>query len=820
MLTQGHVVDRYTVEGVIGRGGMAIVYRIRHNALGSTHAMKVIDLPSATLRERLIAEGRVQSSLRHPNIAAVTDLIQVAGAPALIMEYVNGPAVDAVIAQGALSLEQADYLARGLISGMAAAHRLGLVHRDLKPSNIMLAIMEGELIPKIIDFGLVKDVEGTSAVKTRTGMTMGTPSYMAPEQVRDAKNIDKRADIFAIGAILYEMVTGRRAFVGGDTFEIFRSIADGKYVDPAELVPDLPEAFLTTIRTALQTDPEDRFPDCEALLSSWSAGAPARSTEPSTLWDPGELRGIHTREQQRSTEELRAQSSEDTFAMEVGGPSPSVETLAEEIWAEVPGEAPSATCLEKTTGTDRVTLKEAATKFLLGALFSVPFIFGVLTLLFGDFMVPISDGGPFMTLTFLLTAGTFGVSMVLSCSKSDYLGGWIVMPTLVLVVGAAGTLMGIRLANQAIDRVMGTLAPSEWVFSVPKMASKGVDTALIVAMAAFALSGLAFLTAAIVIASRAPGNWSLSFTRRRQWITGTALGLGFAFLLISPMLPDYPTSGPQGQFFVFLSVCVLGLTAARVSEGSPDDLELWRARWGILLCGVMGVSLCWEAESIAATRGIFLAAGVEGTPMERVGAAKELLFHSENITGFGLLGWMAISLALAFIPMWGHGGLRCPVPWRTWVLPFVLLTVRFVMSAAALSSLVSMVKVVRNGQEAAAAYDLLGFVAYDVNSDHKSEIAKNGIVVKYAKDDLSVMVGDVVTAVHGRPVDSVSELVEQLELCKCDDDLKTAPGCEFQWQKGEGSCLTDSCTVRMNVERMEEGRPTVLSDLPVDLQGG
>jgi serine/threonine protein kinase len=824
LLTQGHVVDRYTVEGVIGRGGMAIVYRARHNGLGSTHAMKVIDLPSATLRERLIAEGRVQSALRHPNIAAVTDLIEVAGAPALIMEYVNGPAVDAVIAQGSLTLEQADHLARGIISGMAAAHRFGLVHRDLKPSNVMLAILEGELIPKIIDFGLVKDTEGdTSTVKTRTGMTMGTPSYMAPEQVRDAKNIDKRADIFALGAILYELVTGRRAFVGSDTFEVFRSIADGKYVDAAELVPDLPECYAKTIRKALQTNPEDRFPDCEALLQSWIEGGPAPALNPAKLWDSVELEGIQSREQERSSEELSNQASDETFALDRAEERSSVETLAVETWAEATEDLASGTCVEKVTGADRVTLKEAATKFILGSLFSIPFVFGVLILLFGDFAVPINDGGIWMLLMLPLTVCTFGVSMVLSCSKADYLGGWVVMPTLVLVAGIAGTIAGVDRADGVADKIIQNIHTSgelTQISELPTVVSYGVRTALVVAMAASAFSGVAFLSAAIIIASRAPGSWLLSFTRRRQMIAGAALGLGFGYLLIVPLIPDYPTSGPQGLFFVFLSVCGLGLAAARVSEGDPDDLALWRARWAVLLCGVLGVSLCWEAESIGATRTLFSAVGEEGTPLERVAASKEFLSYVDSITGFSLMGWMTISLLIVFLPMWGHGGVRCPVPWRRWALPIFLLTVRFVLTGIALQAIYDMGERVKSGQEAAAAYSLLGFIAYDVTDDHQSRRASSGIVVEAALKDLSIQDGDEITAVNNRPVDSVSELVEQIELCKCDDTLSAAAGCEFQWQKGEGGCLTDTCTVRMNVNRTVDSRPTVLNDLPVDLQGG
>jgi hypothetical protein len=688
----------------------------------------------------------------------------------------------------------------------------------------MLAIREGELIPKIIDFGLVKDVEGVSAVKTRTGMTMGTPAYMAPEQVRDAKNIDKRADIFALGAILYELVTGRRAFVGGDTFEIFRSIADGNYIDPVELVPDLPEHYATTIRTALQTDPAARFPDCEALLSSWSMGCPPICHDPANLWDTKLLQDIHAREQQRSADEIRDQSSEDTFALDDGEQISSLETLADETWSEPTGEVDSETCLEKAAGTDRVTLKKAAANFALGVLFSVPFVLGVLTLLFGNFIDGFMMGGPFMVLIGLLTTITFGVSMVIKCSPRDFLGGWVVMPTVVLVVGTLGTIAGIAQMESVVHSMMsgegGDGADLRWVTEVPKLAALGVQNALTTALAGFALSGLAFLTAAIILASRAPGDWVLAFTRRRQMIAVTALGLGSMFWMVAPMIRDYPTSGPEGLFLVFLSLCVLGLAAARVSEGDPKDLDLWRARWGVLLCGVLGVSICVETESIAATRSIFEALGAEGSPIERVNKAKEFVEIIQNITGFNALGWMVIALGLALIPMWGQGGLRCPIPWRRWVLPGGLILIRLVATLVAFVYLDRAAYLVVPGQEAAAVHELFGFVAYDLNKAHHSANAKNGIVVEHVIDDLAIKAGDLIVAVNDRPVASVTELVEQVDACWCDETANAAAGCEFQWKEGEGHCLTPTCTVWMTLSRPDEaGIPRLVTE-SVDLQGG
>ena len=272
-LARETLVDRYVVDGLIGRGGMAVVYRVRHRQLGSVHAMKVITLPSPQIQERLLKEGQAQSGLRHPNVVSVTDVVEVRGCPALVMEFIDGPSLDILLASDRLTLDQADEIARGIITGVAAAHRAGFVHRDLKPANVMLAMSDGNLVPKVADFGLVKSIagsEGEGAVRTRTGVTMGTPAYMAPEQIRDAAQVDARADVFSLGAILYELVTGQRAFVGDDTFELFAAITGADFVPPRQLAPDLSESMERAILGALEVDPALRTPSCDALLEAWT----------------------------------------------------------------------------------------------------------------------------------------------------------------------------------------------------------------------------------------------------------------------------------------------------------------------------------------------------------------------------------------------------------------------------------------------------------------------------------------------------------------------------------------------------------------------
>ncbi len=266
-LERGTQIDRYVVESVIGYGGMAAVYKVRHTRLGTCYALKILTLRSASIEERLLREGRVQASLRHPNVVPVIDVLEVDSTPGLVMEFVEGPSLDEFLVGRQLSVEHAVALAYGIVLGVEAAHHEGFIHRDLKPANVMLHLTKDGIVPKVTDFGLAKVVAGDDGLgKTRSGMTMGTPSYMAPEQVRNAKNVDHRADIFALGAILYEMLTGRQAFPGGDVLEIFVKLSNGERTPVYELRGDLPKPLIRAVEGALAIDPEERISDCSVIL--------------------------------------------------------------------------------------------------------------------------------------------------------------------------------------------------------------------------------------------------------------------------------------------------------------------------------------------------------------------------------------------------------------------------------------------------------------------------------------------------------------------------------------------------------------------------
>ena len=284
VVSPGQVVCRYVVERVLGRGGMATVYRVRHSTLGTVHALKVLDTSSHAVRQRLLLEGRVQARLRHPNLVSVTDVLDVGGSPGLLMEHVDGLRLDSWIRARAPDLQTSLRLFCGILSAMEQVHALGYVHRDLKSGNVLVLQDQGLWVPKVTDFGLAKVLHvQVGEHGTRAGVPMGTPAYMAPEQVREAQAVDQRADIFSLGCILYELVTQRNAFSGEDVLQTFNAVAEGRYQDPLELVPELPTSIAQGIHGALQPDRERRIPDCTSLrevLSGHLAWGGGEATPP------------------------------------------------------------------------------------------------------------------------------------------------------------------------------------------------------------------------------------------------------------------------------------------------------------------------------------------------------------------------------------------------------------------------------------------------------------------------------------------------------------------------------------------------------------
>jgi hypothetical protein len=269
VLHAGDVVDRFEVVELLGVGGLAQVFKVRHRVLGSFHALKVVTAGGPAVARRLLREGSIQAQLRHPNVVAVTDVIEVRGHSALVLEYVEGITLQGLLAEkGALRVDEALALFSQVLAGVAAAHAAGVLHRDLKPGNILLAPGPTGVLAKVTDFGLAKVLVGDVAAgagDTIQGLVMGTPGYMAPEQAGAASGADARADVFALGVVLYEMLTGVAPFTRDEIAATLAATLLGAHVPIGEREPALPTALADTVERCLEVDRLLRYADAREL---------------------------------------------------------------------------------------------------------------------------------------------------------------------------------------------------------------------------------------------------------------------------------------------------------------------------------------------------------------------------------------------------------------------------------------------------------------------------------------------------------------------------------------------------------------------------
>ena len=250
------VLGGYRIEGVLGRGGMSVVYRACHAVTEQTVAIKVLPPELANhpeVKARFISEARTLAKIEHPNIVAMHNLVQEENQLFLVMQLAEGASFDRVIAQQG-KVCPADAVAIGIevLRALEYAHTRGIVHRDIKPSNI---VIRGDSSIKVMDFGIAKIVGGTRL--TETGQTMGTVRYMSPEQVR-GQSVDHRADLYALGITLYEAICGRAPFEGEGYFEIMRAHLSDPPTPASQLVL-CPAALNDVLLRALRKRPADRF---------------------------------------------------------------------------------------------------------------------------------------------------------------------------------------------------------------------------------------------------------------------------------------------------------------------------------------------------------------------------------------------------------------------------------------------------------------------------------------------------------------------------------------------------------------------------------
>jgi tetratricopeptide (TPR) repeat protein/tRNA A-37 threonylcarbamoyl transferase component Bud32 len=259
------VVPGYEVLGVLGRGGMGVVYKARHLRLKRTVALKMVLAgvhASANDLARFFIEAEAIAQLQHPNIVQVYEIGDHDGLPFFALEFVDGGSLQGRLAGKPQPPREAARLAETLARAMAYAHLNGIIHRDLKPANVLMA---GDGQPKITDFGLAKKLEGDSG-QTKSGTLMGTPNYMAPEQARgDTKEVGPLADVYSIGVILYEMLTGRTPFAGTSILDTLRQVQHQEPVPPRRLQPTVPADLDTIVLKCLQKDPAKRYAAADAF---------------------------------------------------------------------------------------------------------------------------------------------------------------------------------------------------------------------------------------------------------------------------------------------------------------------------------------------------------------------------------------------------------------------------------------------------------------------------------------------------------------------------------------------------------------------------
>jgi tetratricopeptide (TPR) repeat protein len=327
----GELVDgRYRLEAILGRGGMGCVYSAHDAKLGRSVAIKLLAasrLDEAGLR-RFRKEARTVSSLSHPNIVTVFDDGTHEGVPYLATELLKGETLRQRLDRGALPLEEATRLARQMAAGLQAAHERGVVHRDLKPDNVFLCA--GGLL-KLLDFGIAKLLAGSEALAASplqgatttsdTGHILGTPGYMSPEQVRSRPQ-DQRSDVFSFGLVLYEMLSGKRAFQRDSAVETAYSILTAQ---PAPLPGQVPARLRALVAACLQKEPSQR-PDGFAQVVAALDGAPLANA-PRLRWT-----------RRRAVLALAAclVAAAAALLYRRGGPAPAPAAHADEVVAVLP----------------------------------------------------------------------------------------------------------------------------------------------------------------------------------------------------------------------------------------------------------------------------------------------------------------------------------------------------------------------------------------------------------------------------------------------------------------------------------------------------
>ncbi len=275
----GQTVGDYQILGILGRGGMGAVYRVRNTLTDREEAMKVV-LPGAAdegeIADRFLREIRIQASLQHPYIAAIRTAFRAGATVLMIMELVEGVSLDARLREGPLPLGDVFRITDDILSALMLAHARGIVHRDIKPSNILVTPRGA---PKLTDFGIATAAGDVRL--TKSGVAIGSLAYMSPEQVM-SQPLDERSDIYSLGITVYEALTGRRPFQSASEYALMEAQLKELPASPGALVASVPLAVSMVVLKSLAKAPEDRYQTAAEFQSAWRAaffGGDEQTTE-------------------------------------------------------------------------------------------------------------------------------------------------------------------------------------------------------------------------------------------------------------------------------------------------------------------------------------------------------------------------------------------------------------------------------------------------------------------------------------------------------------------------------------------------------------
>ena len=270
-LPSGTVVDgKYTIQRLLGRGGTGTVYEAQHAVIGHRIALKIVNADRAQRPEplaRFQREAKICGTIRHPNVGQIYDVGTYDGKPYMVLELHEGQSLADVLAESILPVPAIIEITLQVLSALAAVHHAGVVHRDVKPDNVMLVrSLDGDIVVKLVDFGISKLITADIRERTltREGSILGSPDYMSPEQLR-GQEVDARTDLYAVGVLLYEAITGSAPFDAENLSDLMAAILRDPVLPPRELRDDCPEELNALILKAMSRPSDERFQSAAEL---------------------------------------------------------------------------------------------------------------------------------------------------------------------------------------------------------------------------------------------------------------------------------------------------------------------------------------------------------------------------------------------------------------------------------------------------------------------------------------------------------------------------------------------------------------------------